>query len=75
MIKSTVRLVNDVGEVTELDYLLPPKEAITCAVYQFVFKDWKTWKYEYNIPLIERGDRYVYLFGENSMLWVRKGDK
>jgi len=29
MIRSTVRLVNDVGEVTELDYLLPPKEAIT----------------------------------------------
>lgn len=69
---STVRLVNDVGEVKEIVYSLPPKEAITNAVYQYVLDRWDTWNYG-DVSLIEHEDKYIYLFGRNSMLWVRKG--
>jgi hypothetical protein len=70
---STVKLIKDCGTTEDIQYSLSPKEAITSAVHQIVFKNLNTWDYDKkHIELIETPISYMYQFGDNSALWVRK---
>lgn len=68
---STVKLIDDYGNVTDYVFSLPPKEALQQAVNQVAFGNFKTWD---PIPVepIETPVGYTYICGQNQTFWVRK---
>lgn len=54
-------------------YSLPPKEALKCAVLQFIYKNWNTWNYDkVHVPLKEVRGRFIFNFGDNEAFFTKR---
>jgi len=82
---ATVFLLSDNGERTEVgSWGLSPREALVCAVYQYIRNDFQTWNYEtvWDKETLERKPQplefketerlLIYPHGDNSTLFVHK---
>ena len=69
---SEVYLIDNEGEVTIFSYSLPPFEAIKACVTQEVLKIRNFISNEVDVPITESANGYLYQFGDNSAVWVRK---
>lgn len=64
--------IEEDGNIIELLYSLPPKEALKSAVLFYAFKRRNTLEYEkIDVPLKERNGRYLFIYGSQSFCTKR----